>query len=779
VARDVNGDLLMNQNVSFLISILQGSASGPAVYSETHSVLTNGLGLVNLEIGNGTVVTGNFSAIVWGSNSHYIKVEMDPAGGTLYQPMGTSQLLSVPYALYSESSGSTAAAGHKIADADGNTYIDVEENPNEDTIRFYVGGSEKMRFDGFTLELFTGGSLFIGDNAGANSSNYPGNSNTGIGENSLFSNSTGSLNTAVGQHAMKNNQTGSQNVAVGYGALSYNISGGGNTAVGVNAANQNKSIANSAFGSSALHSNISGVGNTALGWAALSGNNSGANNVAVGRESGAQNLQGSFNVFLGFQAGYDELGDNRLYIENSNADKNNALIYGEFDNDLVRINNRLGIGTAPSTGSSLDVFGGTRFTVRLDSDGRSKVGNLYSSDDTLAVVSFGNVEVSIDDNNNSTGKAFRVIHNTNQELFRVQDNNRVGIGTSTPGYRLHVMNGDAMVEDSSWCYFKIKSQNEGTDPYLQLYAGDDSWSLQHDDSDANKFLLRYNSSTKMALASDGSMGVGTPNPNASAILDASSTSKGFLPPRMSSTQIANIQTPANGLMVFSTTDRHVYVFNTTDYAWKRLAYDATTITPVHICGNPLYDPRDGQFYETVQIGTQCWMAENLNIGTMINGSSNPANNGITEKYCFDNSTANCDVYGGLYQWNEMMQYVTTPGVKGICPDGWHLPTDAEWTTLSTYLGGESVAGGKMKEAGLAHWAPPNIGATNESGFTALPGGTSQPGGTMINLTYFAYIWSSSQSGSNAWMRYLNYSNATVLRNYYDKYYSHSVRCVKN
>jgi len=104
VARDVNGDLLTNQNVSFRMSILQGSASGTAVYVEIHNSTTNDFGLVNLEIGNGTVVSGDFSAIDWGNNSHYIKIEMDPAGGTLYQPMGTSQLLSVPYALQSGNS---------------------------------------------------------------------------------------------------------------------------------------------------------------------------------------------------------------------------------------------------------------------------------------------------------------------------------------------------------------------------------------------------------------------------------------------------------------------------------------------------------------------------------------------------------------------------------------------------------------------------------------------------------------------------------------------------
>jgi uncharacterized protein (TIGR02145 family) len=183
-------------------------------------------------------------------------------------------------------------------------------------------------------------------------------------------------------------------------------------------------------------------------------------------------------------------------------------------------------------------------------------------------------------------------------------------------------------------------------------------------------------------------------------------------------------------------------------------------------GNPTVT-YGGQVYHTVQIGTQCWFRENLNIGTRINGSQDQTNNGIIEKYCYGDNEANCNTYGGLYQWDELMQYVSTEGAKGLCPDGWHIPTDAEWSTLTTYLGGESVAGGKMKEAGTSHWASPNAGATNSSGFTALPGGSRYYGGNFVNLTYNAYFWSSSQyDDSIAWYRNLYYDNEIVFRYYY-------------
>ena len=188
----------------------------------------------------------------------------------------------------------------------------------------------------------------------------------------------------------------------------------------------------------------------------------------------------------------------------------------------------------------------------------------------------------------------------------------------------------------------------------------------------------------------------------------------------------------------------------------------------------------GQTYNTVKIGTQCWFKENLNIGTRINGIQNQTNNSTIEKYCYNDQESNCDTYGGLYQWDELMQYVTTQGAKGICPDGWHIPTDAEWTTLTTYLGGESVAGGKMKEAGTAHWASPNTGATNSSGFTALPGGYRGTGGGFYGLAGNAYFWSSSQYGvTYTWSRVLYCGNEYVGRTNLIKTYGFSCRCLQD
>ena len=146
----------------------------------------------------------------------------------------------------------------------------------------------------------------------------------------------------------------------------------------------------------------------------------------------------------------------------------------------------------------------------------------------------------------------------------------------------------------------------------------------------------------------------------------------------------------------------------------------------------------GKIYNTVLIGTQCWLRENLDVGTMVQGSVDQADNGTIDKYCYDNNPANCDTYGGLYQWNEAMQYSTTPGAQGICPPGWHIPTLAEFQTLQSAVGGDGNALKAVGQgAGLGE-------GTNTSGFSALLAGYRYSDGTFYNLGYYAYVWSSLQ-----------------------------------
>jgi len=193
----------------------------------------------------------------------------------------------------------------------------------------------------------------------------------------------------------------------------------------------------------------------------------------------------------------------------------------------------------------------------------------------------------------------------------------------------------------------------------------------------------------------------------------------------------------------------------------------------------IVDIRDGRVYRTVNIGEQWWMAENLNYGTMIDSTEEQSDNGVPEKYCYKDKEENCEIYGGLYHWDEIMDYSTTPGSQGLCPTGWHIPTENDWEILKKFLGGSTVAGGKMKEPGTTHWIHPNAEATNSSGFTALPGGYISSLYGFAHLGYNARFWSSTLHPhyDQIVLTKLTYTSGRFSKNLRSKYWNHSVRCV--
>jgi|WetSurMetagenome_2_1015567.scaffolds.fasta_scaffold21849_3 uncharacterized protein (TIGR02145 family) len=163
--------------------------------------------------------------------------------------------------------------------------------------------------------------------------------------------------------------------------------------------------------------------------------------------------------------------------------------------------------------------------------------------------------------------------------------------------------------------------------------------------------------------------------------------------------------------------------------------DETTIaeTPFS-CGTDTVEDADGNEYDTVEVGAQCWMGENLNVGTMlVSGPTDPANNSITEKWCYNNNPAICATDGGLYNWNEAMQYVTMEGAQGICPVGWHIPKESEVLAMVSYLGADAYYK-------LATWVP---NGTNSSGFTAIASGVMQSGVGFVGRPDSSDIWSST------------------------------------
>ena len=252
----------------------------------------------------------------------------------------------------------------------------------------------------------------------------------------------------------------------------------------------------------------------------------------------------------------------------------------------------------------------------------------------------------------------------------------------------------------------------------------------------------------------------------------------------------------------------------TSYVW---AYNACGIsTPCTLtqttspcsftCGQPFIDGRDGKSYNTVSIGSHCWMAQNLNVGKKINapGSQYPPNDTL-KKFCYANLESNCDIYGGLYNWNGVMQGSVDESSQGICPTGWHVPADSEWCALAYFIdnsvncsstfGTGTDAGGKLKstgtlQAGTGLWIAPNVGAVDSYGFTGLPGGYYNSSSNFNDLHLQTQFWTSTPIWTappylppyyiiSAYYWALGHTSSKITRNKDALVRGYSVRCVKN
>ena len=455
----------------------------------------------------------------------------------------------------------------------------------------------------------------------------------------------------------------------------------------------------------------------------------------------------------------------------------------------------------------------------------------------------------------------------------------VGIGNSNPGSLLQV--GKNMTEPSisvrnfggsGGATFSMIDDASGADWKFKatLYGGfkirDHAYGLDVIIIEPNSFANAF------YIKNTGNIGIGTSSPDNSALMDLSSSSKGFLPPRMTQEELNTIAAPANGLIVLCSNcgtneagalaiyldgnwmllntscmnpmppiqGTHVpsenqiiwnwntvagatgYKWNTTNdyttaedlganttktetglicnssitrYVWaysetcqsQVSTLSASTTECTGACAGVPSILYSGQTYNTVQIGTQCWLKESLNVGTQIDGLVDPTNNGIIEKYCFNNIESNCETYGGLYQWSEMMNYNSSPGSQGICPAGWHVPTDSEWCTMEVFLDATVdciVIGWKGTDAGdkLKNndgWDDGNNGS-NYSGFSALPGGVRYT--TYFNGEGFASdIWTSTSTAAPGGLYHVMRTSNDIGRfnSDFSDHHGFAVRCIKN
>jgi len=203
-------------------------------------------------------------------------------------------------------------------------------------------------------------------------------------------------------------------------------------------------------------------------------------------------------------------------------------------------------------------------------------------------------------------------------------------------------------------------------------------------------------------------------------------------------------------------------------------WNFTTSTATPCPGTPTVTYA-GKIYNTVQIVDQCWLKENLDVGIMIEANIKQKDNGLIEKYCYNNDTANCSIYGGLYQWDEAMQYVTTEGTQGICPVGWHLPSKQDLTLLFINV---NFSGNSLKEIGQG-WG--SGAGNNKSGFSALLSGCGTVNNYFSELGYITWFWSSNLGSATgtSYSMYLKFDVNIILDNNYGKDSGFSIRCIKD
>jgi uncharacterized protein (TIGR02145 family) len=602
VIRNSSNEVVTNSTIGIRVSILQGTPTGTVVYRETHTPVSNANGLITYVIGQGAVETGQFDTIKWANGPYFLQTEADPAGGTTYTISGTTQILSVPYAYYSDNSANGFAS----------VYSETDHRPVLDTI-----------------------------------------GNIGIGTSPSW---------------LKLNVDGG--LRVGSGPLSW----GSMFVLDASALEKGKAYVLSSSGGDAL-----------------------------------------------------EGGGKLLFVCGG---KGNIMVMDSLLN--------VGIGT-DTPNFKLDVNGDINFT-----------GDLYKNDSLYGFASYyteGEKRPVINENGDIGLGTYPDFGKLN-----VNGNLRVGPGQNTWGTMIFL---DAAPTAKGKTYQFASTGGEASEGEGKLLF-----------ECAGKGII-------MTMDSLLNVGIGTDSPTSK--LDVVGTIN------VNNNNITNVATPVNN----NDAVNKGYV----DLLQAQLQSQQSQINKLQntlIAGGFVEDV-DGNRYNTVKIGTQAWMAENLKTTKYNDGTTIPLvtdSSGwaalTTPGFCWYNNeeTIYKSTYGALYNW--FVVDTASNGNKNLCPVSWHVPSEVEWTILSDYLGGADVAGGKLKEIGTTHWFSPNTGATDQFGYSALPGAYRYWNGSFGDIGISGYWYSSTELWSNgAGNRHTNYNDSGLSGGGAEEQDGFSVRCLKD
>jgi uncharacterized protein (TIGR02145 family) len=701
VIRNATNQLVTNHAVGIRISILQGTITGTSVYVETHAETTNANGLVTLAIGGGAPVSGSFSSIDWHNGPYFLKTETDPTGGSNYSITGTSQLLSVPYALHARTAEAT----------------------NE------------------TDPVFTG---------------------------SVAAGITGS-DTAIWNQKLDAESDPLFNASVAAGIMA------------IDTAAWNAKLATETDPVFTTWDKSSGITIT---------------------ESQITNLQPYLT------AETDPLYNASVAKGITSADTANwnAKITAETDPVFTTWDKSAGITITESQITNLQSY----LTAEADPLYNASVAKGITSTDTAN----WNAKITTEtDPVFTTWDKSSGINITESQITNLQP---YLLNESDPDFNASVAAGITGIDTAAWN--KKVSATPGTPGEILFWNGSEwitlppgihsqvlticngvpKWgpcdtsglaSVPTVITDSISSITPTSAVTGGNVTSDGGATVTvrgvcwstSPNPTIANTTTNNGTGTG--------TFMSNI----TGLSPSITYYVRAYATNSVGTAYgNELTFTTLTSQPQF----PVYDI-DGNGYDTVNIGSQVWLKQNLKTTRYNDGAAIPniidsciwsgLSTGAMCWYNNDSATYG-DTYGALYNWYA----VVSP--SDLCPTGWHVPTDIEWQTLEIYLGMTQTQanstgwrgtdeGGKMKDVGTTHWNSPNAGATNSSGFTALPGGWRAYNcvpmwGSFGYIGENAYFWTSTTySSSHAWIRDIGHTGSWVSRYDSEKNSGFSVRCI--
>ncbi len=649
VARTSNNVILASQAITIKLSILQGSATGTADYTETRRVTTNAQGLFTAVIGDtGAISTlGNFTTINWKLSPKFLKIEMDPAAGTNFITMGTTQFQYVAYAQFAKS-------------------VDAEN---------IVG----------IVPVTLGG--------------------TGVA-------SIAGLKTALTLNNVNNTTD-----------LTKPISTLTQTALDLklNAADTSK-YTKQTYSDSALLTKLNTTGNATT--ATTAGNITATTNTTL---TSLSNLATVGTITSGVWSG------TAVAVEKGGTGATTA--------SAARTNLGLVIGTNVQA----PLVAGTDYLTPTGS--------------AASLTNFPTFNQNTTGNAATATTAGNITATTNTTLTSLS--NLATVGTITSG----VWSGTAVAVEKGGTGATTASAARsnlglviGTNVQAPLVAGTDYLVPTGSAASLTNFPT-FNQNTSGNAATATTAGNITATTNTTLTSLSSLATVGTITSGVWSGTAVAVEKGGTGLTSAGTNGQVLTSTGSGTLTWT----NATSV-----------------IYTSVLIGTQQWMQQNLEVVTYRDGTVIPqvtdatAWAGLTTgAWCYYGNDPSSG-YGKLYNWYA----VNDP--RGLAPQGWHIPTDAEWTTLSTLLGGTSVAGGKMKTTGITRWNSPNTSATNESGFAGLPGGYRNGSGTFYSVGAFGYWWSATEDNSaSAWGRKLVYNGGSLYRYDYYEAYGLSVRCLRD